>query len=200
MIRRACSILLSIVIVLAVFVQFAPAQPIDVPLVPRTSAEQVGLTRAWYSQVPLDPARASIKHIKLQSGLLLAVTTDGMLHVFDAETGQLQWSFQVGSRILDTLSASASATHVAVANISKVFVLDRATGDLVLERQFTGTPEKGPALSEHHVVTPLVIGSLETYSFIDKAEDQLGPQYLQSAGRLIGDPAVGASAWLGPAI
>jgi outer membrane protein assembly factor BamB len=199
MTRPACPILLSVLTVLAVFVQSAPAQPIDVPLVPRASAEQVGLTRAWYGQVPLDPARASIKHIRLQSGLLLAVTTDGMLHVFDAETGQLQWSFQVGSRVRDTLSATASATHVAVANISKVFVLDRATGDLVLERQFTGTPEKGPALSEHHVVTPLVIGSLETYSLVDKAEDQLGPQYLPSVGRLIGDPAVGAIgvAWTG---
>jgi hypothetical protein len=54
-------------------------------------------------------------------------------------------------------------------------------------------------LSEHHVITPLVMGSLETYSLIEKAEDQLTPQYLPSAGRLLGDPAVGAIgvAWAG---
>jgi PQQ-like domain len=199
MFRRIGLIAVLIFTGMLISAQTAPAQPIDIPLVPRASAEQVGLTRAWYGQVPLDPAREKVKHIRLQAGLLLVVTTDGMLHVFDAENGQLQWSFQVGSRIFDTLSATASATHVAVANIAKVFVLDRATGDLVLERQFTGTPEKGPALSDHYVVTPLVIGSLETYSFIEKAEDQLAPQYLQSAGRLIGDPAVGAIgvAWTG---
>jgi outer membrane protein assembly factor BamB len=199
MLRRICSIVLLIVAAIAVFATAALAQPIDIPLIPRAGAEQVGLTRAWYGQIPLDPARAKIKHIKLQAGLLLAVTTDGMLHVIDAESGRLQWSFQVGVRILDTLSASANETHVAVANMGKVFVLDRTSGDLVLERPFTGTPERGPVLTGHYVITPLANGSLETYSLTEKAEDQLTPQYLPSAGRLTGDPATGAIgvAWTG---
>src|SRR5262245_18868406 len=62
----------------------APAQWDWVPLIFQEQAEQVGLKRAWYSQIPLYQARSKVTHLTFQSGLLLAVTDQNMLHVVDA--------------------------------------------------------------------------------------------------------------------
>jgi hypothetical protein len=168
------------------------------PLVPRTVAERSGLVRAWYLQVPLDVTRSKITRIRLFSGLILVTTDEGMLHVIDAETGALQWSFQAGDRRTLTLAGGANATHVAVANTSTLFVLDRASGNLIFQRKLTGTPERGPVLTENHVVLPLVKGPLEVYS-LKAANTKEFPGYLPSAGRVIGHPAISGIevAWAG---
>jgi hypothetical protein len=168
------------------------------PLIPRTVAERSGLVRAWYLQLPLDQAKSKITRIRFFSGLILAVTDEGMLHVVDAESGQLRWSFQAGDRGKLVLAGGANATHVAVANTSTLFVLDRASGNLIYQRELTGTPERGPVLTEHHVILPLVKGPLEVYPLTD-ADKKLYPGYLPSAGRVIGHPAVSGIeiAWAG---
>ncbi len=174
------------------------AESRDIPLIPRTLVEQSGLVRAWYMQVPLDPARSKITRIRLFSGLILVVTDEGMLHVVDAETGLLRWSFQAGNSKTLTLAAGANSTHVAVANTSTLFVLDRASGNLIYKRGLSGTPERGPVLTEHHVILPLVRGPMEVYPLTD-ADKTLYPSYLPSAGRVIGHPAVSGVevAWAG---
>src|SRR5262245_9348393 len=72
------------------------AQSIDVPLISQTVAERHGLTRAWYAQVPLDTAKAKVYRITLQADLLMIVTDEAMLYVYNPETGLLLWSYQVG--------------------------------------------------------------------------------------------------------
>src|SRR5262249_46730785 len=72
------------------------AQSLEVPLVPQTVAQHAGLKRAWFAQVPLDQARSKVTHVTLQSGALLVVTDESMLHVLDPETGLRQWSFEAG--------------------------------------------------------------------------------------------------------
>jgi outer membrane protein assembly factor BamB len=175
-----------------------PAQSREMPLIPRTVAERSGLVRAWYLQLPLDPAKSKITRIRFFAGLILAVTDEGMLHVVNAESGQLRWSFQAGDRGKLVLAGGANATHVAVANTSTLFVLDRASGNLIYQRELTGTPERGPVLTEHHVILPLVKGPLEVYPLVD-ADKKLYPSYLPSAGRVIGHPAVSGIeiAWAG---
>jgi outer membrane protein assembly factor BamB len=168
------------------------AQSINVPLISQEQAQQIGLQRAWITQVPLDRARSKITHIKLQSGLLLVVTSERMLYVIDPESGQIQWSFLIGDRRLVALPAAANATHVAVANTGRVFVLDRNTGDVVMDRELTGTPQWGPVFTAKEVFLPLVKGPLEGYPLpLDentKPEKILSPDYLPTAGRLAGDP------------
>ncbi len=120
----------------------APAQWYSVPLIPRWQAEQHGLKRAWFTQVPLDRSRSKISSIMQQSGLLLVVTEDAMLHVIDAESGLIQWSYQAGDRRFLTLAAGANAKQVAVVNGATLAVLDRASGALVFRRELTGVPER----------------------------------------------------------
>ena len=189
--------LLTVLLALGVS-QPASAQSISLPLIPREMAQQWGLERAWVAQVPLDRARSKILHIKLQAGLLLVVTSESMLYVLDPETGHIQWSFLIGDRRLMPLSASANATHIAVANTARLYLLSRATGDVVVNREITGTPSRGPLLTANKVIIPLVNGPLESYPSDDRVtlddlsdpKNVLEPRYLQSAGRLFGEPAV----------
>jgi hypothetical protein len=189
--------LLAVFLVLSAS-QSASAQSIGLPLIPREMAQQWGLQRAWVAQVPLDRARSKILYIKLQAGLLLVVTSENMLYVIDPETGHIQWSFLIGDRRLMPLSASANATHIAVANTARLFLLSRATGDVVVNREITGTPSRGPQLTSTKVIIPLVNGPLESYPSDDRVtldelsdpKNVLEPKYFQSAGRLFGEPAV----------
>src|SRR5262249_14962273 len=125
---------------------------------------QLGLKRSWFTQLPMDGARSKITHIRAQAGLVLVVTDEGMLHVIDSESGHLQWSFRVGRAKFLATGAYANNLHVAVANIDTVYVLDRASGNLIYERALTGTPSPmGPALTRDYVMVPLVKGPIETY-------------------------------------
>ncbi|HTQ40427.1 MAG TPA: PQQ-binding-like beta-propeller repeat protein [Pirellulales bacterium] len=179
------------------------AQSMGFPLISQEQAAQSGFKRAWVMQVPLDRARSKITHIKLQSGLLLAVTSESMLYVMDAESGQILWPFRIGIRRFNALSASANESYVAVANTARLFVLDRATGNVVLDRQVTGTPERGPALTTDEVVLPLVNGGLEMYSLSTlknaKLPENVYPSYQPSAGNLVGElnTTDSALAWAG---
>jgi outer membrane protein assembly factor BamB len=194
MIRLAGTALAICSLVGASAAKIATAQSISVPLISQEQAAQYGLQRAWVTQVPLDRARSKITHINLQSGLLLVVTSEGMLYVINPETGQINWSFQVGQPKMLALSAGANDTHVAVANTTRLFVLDRNTGNVVMDREVTGTPQQGPVLIAKKVLLPLVRGRLEAYPLpLDdntKPENVLSPDYYQSAGRMFGSPAV----------
>jgi outer membrane protein assembly factor BamB len=183
--------------------QFAQAQSIGLPLLSQEQAAQVGLKRAWVAQVPLDRARSKITHIKIQAGLLPIVTSESMLYAMEAESGQIFWPFRIGQRRFNALSASANASYVTVANTARLFVLDRATGNIVLDRQVTGTPERGPALTADEVILPLVQGGLEMYSLSKVKSAQLPeniyPSYQPSAGTLAGELNTSdlAVAWAG---
>jgi len=166
------------------------AQSLEVPLVPQTAAEHAGLKRAWFAQVPLDQARSKITYVTLQAGALLVVTDESMLHVLDPETGLRQWSFAAGERKLVALSAGANKDYVAVADTVQLFVLDRAGGNLLFNPSLTGTPARGPVFTEHNVMVPLMAGVLEAYPLNKDFRKLLGPQYLPSAGRIFGDPAI----------
>src|SRR5207247_1654049 len=121
---------------------------------------------------------------------LLVVTNESMLHVFDPETGLRQWSFTAGEPKLVVLAAGANKDYVAAVNAVQLFVLDRAGGNLLFSPQLTGTPARGPVFTEHNVMVPLMRGVLEAYPLNEDFRKLLGPQYLQSAGRIFGDPAV----------
>lgn len=166
----------------------APAQWYNVPLIPRWQAEQHGLKRAWFAQVPLDRARSKITSITLHSGALLVVTDQAMLHVIDAESGLIQWSYQAGDRRFQTLAAGANATCVAVVNGSTLSVLERSSGAIIFRRELTGVAERGAILSDTRVAVPMVLGPIEVYPLDLPAEKVLYPHYMASGGRVVGFP------------
>jgi len=72
------------------------ANPNDL-LIQQSVVERHGLTRAWFTQVPVDGVRGEITYIVPDEGLLLVQTSLATLHAIDAETGRLVWSAEFGN-------------------------------------------------------------------------------------------------------
>ena len=72
--------------------------PFPNDLVPaRTTLERLGLERQWFGVIPLVETERLLR-ISLAEGMLFAQTSYARLHAFDAESGRLLWSAQLGER------------------------------------------------------------------------------------------------------
>ncbi len=72
--------------------------PFPRDLVPgRLPLERLGLERQWFAVVPLVETERLVRISRTQD-LLFAQTTYARLHTFDAETGRLLWSADLGER------------------------------------------------------------------------------------------------------
>ncbi len=112
-------------IAVAVFAAARPSRAIEASqlLVPQFMAEQHGLTRAWFFQVPAIGGRSYVKYVVQDDGTLFVATSTAMIYAIDSETGRLQWSQQVGEPNQLTLRPGANGR--ADAGISDNAAIDR---------------------------------------------------------------------------
>ena len=150
-------------------------------LISQELAQRNGMHRAWFSQVQLNPARNEIESCVLGGDTIVAVTTAGIVHAMDAETGATRWTTRVGNPDYPSLGPAISDTHIALVNGSTLYVLDRQTGGQLLSRRLGGAPAGGPSLSPSHAFVPLISGRVEGYALNRQAQT---PWYYTSAGRI----------------
>jgi outer membrane protein assembly factor BamB len=156
-------------------------------LIPEEELRHLGLTRAWFAQVRLNPARNHIERAVLSHDRLTVLTSAGIVQEFNAHTGALLWMAPIGNENYPSLGPSVSEQYVALVNGSTLYVLDRSDGRPVITRTVGGAPGAAPALGEKYVFVPLVNGRIEGYS-LDKDSKKLTPWYYQSSGRAMVAP------------
>lgn len=154
-------------------------------LISREQARHLGLERAWFSQVRLDRGRSRVERAILSGDRLDVLTTAGVVHEFDAQTGETVWVASVGNPNYPSLGPSASESHVALVNGSTLYVLDRADGRPVRIHRVGGAPGAAPALAQQRVLVPLVNGRVESYP-LDK--EVFAPASYPSQGRAMVAP------------
>jgi outer membrane protein assembly factor BamB len=132
-------------------------------LIPEATAAQHGLTRPWFAQVQFDQGRGRVCDLILYEGVLYAQTDRGTIHAIDAETGKTLWSRQVGRPDHPSLTPSASHDLLATINGSRLYVVNRFTGDLLFEKEIEGVAGAGPALSAKRAYVPTVTGMIVAY-------------------------------------
>ena len=155
-------------------------------MIPHEEAQQLGLTRAWFGHIDLDPARNHVERAILTGNRLTVLTSAGVVQEFDAETGQSLWTAPIGNENYPSLGPTASDKYVALVNGSTLYVLDRADGRPIIIRRVGGAPGAAPALSQEFVFVPLVRGRIEAYPLsLDK---KTAPWYYQSYGRMMVAP------------
>ncbi len=132
-------------------------------LIPEPILAQSGLTRSWYAQVELDQSRARIINVALCDGVIYAQSDAAMVHAIDAETGKTLWSRQVGNPNHLTMPLEARGDLVAVVNGSRLYVLQRADGETLYERDIQDIPGAGPALSSKRAFVPMIMGAVVAY-------------------------------------
>ncbi|WP_442483462.1 outer membrane protein assembly factor BamB family protein [Aeoliella sp. SH292] len=149
-------------------------------LVSNVEAERNGLTRAWFSQAELDPAQHRVERAVLSGGDVFVLTTAGVLHAMDAETGATRWVVRIGNPDHPSLGPAANALFVALVNGNTIHVLDRENGMEIMSRPLGGGAGGGPAISEEYVYVPLFSGKIEAFPIGDAKKSVW---YYASAGR-----------------
>ena len=71
---------------------------------------------------------SALLRISLANDYLFAQTSYAMVHAFDAESGRLLWSAQLGERTGFARGVAANSYAVVVTNADNFFALDKKTG------------------------------------------------------------------------
>ncbi len=157
--------------------QFSQAQS----LISYAMAAPAGLERAWFAQAQVDPSRHHVRNWKLYKDNLLALSSSGAVHSFNAETGETLWVTQVGPLNQSSVGPTANEGHVALLSGATLHVLDRSTGKILWSRGVGGAPAAAPALSKDYVYVTFLNGRVEAYPLDGRIDD---PWYSQSIGRI----------------
>ena len=132
-------------------------------IISETAAARHGLARPWIGQLQVDRSSARLRYLVLYEGVLYAQSDRAMVHAIDAETGATLWYRQVGRPDHPSLTPGAGGDLLAVVNGSRLYVLNRFNGDLLLEKELSGAPGAGPALSTRRAYVPMLSGMLVAY-------------------------------------
>ena len=122
--------------------------PFPVDLVPtRTALERLGLERQWFGVIPLVETERLMK-ITLAGDLMFAQTDYAIVHAFDAESGRLLWSAQLGERTGFARGVAANSFAVYVTNANYLHALDKKTGRPIWKHNLGTIPTSSPACDE----------------------------------------------------
>ena len=156
----------------AVVTMFASNQLSAAPgggLISHQVAEEHGLTRAWFTQVRLDPGRGRVSHVafcekdELNPDTLFVQTDRAALHVIDAETGQTLWVKTVGRPNHPSLPLGVGEKLVSVVNGTRLYILKRADGKLLWTGRVDDVPVAGICMSKRRVFVPTISGRVIAY-------------------------------------
>ena len=146
--------------------------PFPVDLIPkRATLERLGLERQWFGIIPLVESERLLR-ISMSGDRLFAQTSYAMVHAFDAESGRLLWSAQLGERtgFARGVTSNSYATFATNANI--LHALDKRTGRPIWSQNLNAIPTSPPACDEQLVLVGLTSGKVVAFNL--KIRDDQG--------------------------
>jgi outer membrane protein assembly factor BamB len=142
----------------------------DIPT--RTSLERLGLERHWFTVVPLGTNADRLLSVNVDHGMLLAQTSGGMIHAYDAETGRKLWSSSLGPNAFQAFPAAVDEKFVFATNMETLVCLDRATGRRLWTAELENTPATGVTADEDFAVVGLNGGKLVAFTVQDLSKKE----------------------------
>lgn len=189
---------------LGLVVSTARAQvPYGEHLIPtRTALGRIGLERHWVGVVPLSGVERLIE-ISIADNLLFAQTNQANFSVYNAESGQLLWSMNLGAKTGDAQPASANSFAVFVTNSNRLFALDRQTGRPYWIHKLENLPTSPTSCDERKVMVGLTTGKVVAYGLkkkIEKGPEQISPAAIFLWNWQTNGPIIGRAIPAGPVI
>ena len=170
--------------------QITPIGPLEAKKRAEAKLASINVIKGLWSGVEVEAPekdRGKLERLDRMNMLLVSVSEQGTIDVFDGETGRRKWSRKVGSPQYPSTAAGVNDNLVAVINGLHLYVLENATGDLLWSRSLKGVPGAAPALSNAFAFVPTIDGALESYSLSDLQEP---PGRYQAIGRSLVQPVV----------
>jgi PQQ-like domain len=160
--------------------------------------DRLGLSFGWHARVALDGPLDSIYSIQvIPRGAgealkteVLVQTTVGAVHLFDGETGALRWWTPVGLRNSAMVPAAHNAQSIIVVRGGWFYVLNRATGAHRVYRRMQSEREYGVRLEAMPRAAPAANDELVAFSFVDRVDTFLLPDFDHIAAARERDPDI----------
>ena len=170
MTKKSCFLWLILGMTLAVS-SFLTAQ--TVPLLSQTELDPYGLKRVWFHQLEQHSTEGKIQSIFLEGGQLFLTTSDSVLHVLDAETGQSLWRRSIEKKEVPLTEPAVNSRIVAVHNNLTVFLFNRKTGKQLLQIPLPESAAAACEMSEHYLYVPMINGTFLIYVLKEALTPQL---------------------------
>ena len=116
--------------------------------------------RQWFAVIPLVETERLLRISRTQD-LIFAQTSYARLHTFDAETGRLLWSANLGERSGFARGVTANSWAVFVTNANMLFGLDRGTGREIWRLNLGTIPTSTPACDDSRVMVGMSNGMID---------------------------------------
>ncbi len=136
-------------------------------LVANPEAARLGLERAWFAQVRVDPSQHKMVQWVLERDQIFALTSAGTVQAIDAETGKTLWTAEVGIDDSAAIGIAVNANSVALLGSGRLHLLDRTDGHQLWSRSIGGAVTAAPAMSNNYVFVALLSGRVEGYRLDD---------------------------------
>jgi len=113
-----------------------------------------------------------------------------MVQSLDPETGRSLWTTQVGNPNFPSVPVTANGEFVAAVNGSRLYLLKRTDGAIVLEKSMSGSPSTGGAITADDVYVPMYSGALDRYKLNPKNAIDRAPLLFFGQGAVLSPPLV----------
>lgn len=127
--------------------------------------------------------------------LLYCQTDSGVVQSLDGETGAILWTSAQGYPFQPAEGIAANERYLASIRGSTLYVIDLENHTIVTEKPLQGIPSGPPALTDDHVLVPLLRGRMAIVGFESSHLDSRSPSF---RGTLLAPPLRGEGriAWL----
>ena len=146
-------LIVTLMVAFAISSHAADRRPV---LLSQEEVQQHGLTRAWYSQIPMNGRMTSIEYALLDRGTLFVVTSTCDLFALDAESGKQLWQRKVSEANLLPYEPAANSRVVGLVCGNEVSLFDRRNGRLLWHQVLPATPSTGCQMTDYFLYVPLV--------------------------------------------
>jgi outer membrane protein assembly factor BamB len=136
------------------------------PAVPPVDAlDRLNLRLGWQAAVPVFGFHDGIATIQNLGDVIIVQTRRGGVVAFDPVTGAARWQTSVGNAYQVIHKVGANDSLILVANDTRIFALDRATGRNLWDVDLAATPSSPPAADADAFYVCLSNGRLSAYAF-----------------------------------
>src|SRR5712672_475995 len=136
------------------------------PAVPATDVlDRLNLRLGWRAGLPFDGYRDGIATVQNLGDLIIVQSRRGAVAALDPVTGAARWRTAVGLPYPVTHAVGYSDAVILVANGTRIFGLDRPTGNQLWSVDLAGTPSSPPSANADGFYVVLGNGRLSAYAF-----------------------------------
>ncbi len=143
-----------------------PNRPFTRPVAPaKDSLDRLNLTQAWLVHVPTDGPRDGIESVQHLGNQIIVQTRRGDIVSLDPKTGAMHWRTAIGNPFHVTHEVGFNDQLILVTGGTRVYGLDRASGEQVWVADLPASPSSPPTADADGFYICLSNGRLAAYAF-----------------------------------